>query len=274
MKRNACVFAIAAMIAGVCYGHTWVCQWTPEGWTACLGAHYTKGHIEDEPLCGVVFSLDTQAREKPEDYKQVLRAKWIGDVLGEERADGMVPGSGGLWHSLAFQRMQAIAAEVEGPPSREDGPIAGAKVTADDKEVLVDKEGVITIPAVACTTEEDSSGAILYMKSVSGGMQMHVCRLGADTGKASFKCTVGVPKAGKYELTAQVVTIHNGVGLSLSVNSSASAVDMTMPYTVGMWETCKAVELDLVKGRNTLAFTGKAGSDGVTIKDFRLTPVK
>ena len=47
-----------------------------------------------------------------------------------------------------------------------------------------------------------------------------------------------------------------------------------MPYTIGMWEETKPVEIALVKGKNMLHFTRNIPNYALTIKHFTLTPVK
>jgi hypothetical protein len=58
------------------------------------------------------------------------------------------------------------------------------------------------------------------------------------------------------------------------VNGSGQAVDMPLPYTVGMWENSEPVEIELVKGSNVLRFNREGDVKGVSIRDFTLTPVK
>jgi hypothetical protein len=47
---------------------------------------------------------------------------------------------------------------------------------------------------------------------------------------------------------------------------------MIIPYTCGLWEKTKPVEVALVQGKNTLSFSKPTTS--FAIKDFTLTPVK
>ena len=47
-----------------------------------------------------------------------------------------------------------------------------------------------------------------------------------------------------------------------------------VPYTIGMWEETKPVEIALVKGKSILHFTRNIPNYGLTIKHFTLTPVK
>jgi len=51
-------------------------------------------------------------------------------------------------------------------------------------------------------------------------------------------------------------------------------VNVTLPYTKGMWEVTKPTIVDLREGRNSLMLTCRAPNRGVSIKEFRLKPVK
>ena len=168
--------AVVALVASLCDGHTWTTQWTPEGWTTCLGAGLSEGHIGGQSVCGDVFLLDSQARKEPEAYRQVLRAEWFAEVLGEEEADGMIPGSGGFWQSVAYQQRQNIAAKAEVPALREAEPTAQIRVQAEDEKIIVAKTGVITIPVGACVRTDPDADTVLFMRGPSGGLQMHLPR--------------------------------------------------------------------------------------------------
>jgi len=271
MKRHISAIAVVVLAAGACYGHTWMTQWTPGGWTTCLGAGLSHGHIPIGEVCGEVFLLDSQAREQPEAYRRVLRAEWFAEVMGEEEADGMIPGSGGFWHSVAYRQRQDIAAGAESPTPREPTPVADLEVKAAEKEITRENEGVITIPVGSCLKTEADASTAVFMRGASGELQMHLPRQGKTPAKAAFKCVVDIGHPGKYELSARVVTIHNGVGMYLSINGRDTSIEMNMPYTGGEWKYCEPVELDLVAGLNTLVFSAKPGSNGVTIKQFTLT---
>ena len=90
----------------------------------------------------------------------------------------------------------------------------------------------------------------------------------------TFEYVIDVPKAGKYALSARVVTVNMNPHLLLTLNDVKSAIDIALPYTVGMWKASKPVEISLVKGKNTLRFTREAPNHGLTIKDFTLKPLK
>jgi hypothetical protein len=50
-------------------------------------------------------------------------------------------------------------------------------------------------------------------------------------------------------------------------------IDVELPYTLGMWEVSKPVEMELKEGRNTLMLTCKTGR-GFTMREMKLKPVK
>mgnify|MGYP001614355015 CR=1 FL=1 len=57
-------------------------------------------------------------------------------------------------------------------------------------------------------------------------------------------------------------------------NDAKQPVEASVPYTVGLWQKPKPVQVALNKGSNTLNFEIKTGSRGVTIKEFALTPTR
>jgi len=71
-----------------------------------------------------------------------------------------------------------------------------------------------------------------------------------------------------------VVTVHKDQHLLITPNDAQTAIDIAVPYTIGLWEETKPVEIALVKGRNVLHFTRNVPNYGLTIKQFTLTPVK
>ncbi|MDP7050715.1 MAG: SUMF1/EgtB/PvdO family nonheme iron enzyme [Verrucomicrobiota bacterium] len=92
--------------------------------------------------------------------------------------------------------------------------------------------------------------------------------------KSRFEYTISVPQAGKYALTAQVVTVNYDQWLKVSANEGAD-VAMPMPFTEGEWQDSKPVELTLQKGENTLRLWRDAPPQkGLAIKKFTLSPVE
>ena len=90
--------------------------------------------------------------------------------------------------------------------------------------------------------------------------------------KSLFEYTIAAPAAGKYTLSAQVVTVNYDQWLKVSANEG-SEVAMPMPFTEGEWQNSKPVTVTLVKGENTLRFWRDAPPQkGVAVKKFTLEP--
>jgi len=265
-------------------GHGAMSHWTPDGWVVCLGAWWSMAWCG--PQGGLDFLLDSQAREHPENYMQVLRAQWIGDALGEEDVSIRTYGSGGgFWDGLAFYKKQAIVkdAEIEalelagGMKLGESDELLGdekgeaIEIPEADKTIVVGKDGTITIPAAACDRPANSTDKVAFMKSWDGGTQIHYGRLGERP--ELIRYSVEVPAAAKYELVAQVATVSPKQQAILRLNRR-TLLDMPLPYTKGMWQESAPLLIDLKEGRNTLMFTCRAPNRGVTMKGFQLIPVK
>lgn len=267
-------------------GHAALAHWTPDGWVINLGAGWGGGFTKLAYGDDVNFLQVTQARKDMDQYLQTLRAHWIGDVEGETRAYGFggKNGAKGFWNGLAIVRRGQIAKETnakvlaavgedlgEANESKVKEEVKTATIADEDRKIVVSADGVITIPAAACSSPKNNTGKIRFMKSQLGGMQLHYNR----TGKAeSFEYTFDAPAAGKYKLVARVVTTSDKQTMQVSANGAAQPVDIAIPFTVGEWGTTPAVDIELVKGQNVLKFSRPEQVKGLTIKDFTLTPVK
>jgi hypothetical protein len=135
-----------------------------------------------------------------------------------------------------------------------------AEVSEADKKVAVGPNGVITIPAAAC-------GGAQILGSFGGGHQLF-------SGSGAITCDVEVPGAGNYALTARVATVQDNPQLLLTANDAKEAVEIAVPYTIGMWQQTPPAQLTLAKGKNNLRLSRPEGSRGLAIKEFTLTPVK
>jgi hypothetical protein len=185
----------------------------------------------------------------------------------------MKDGSGGWWNVLALFAKKAIVAEAKPvqlaalgqelgeaneSPATKAMAVEKATITEADKKIVMAPNGVITIPAAAC-------GGAQLVKSFLGGQQL-LC------GGGTFSCGVDVASAGKYALSARVVTVHGDLHLQLTPNNAKDSIDMVIPYTCGAWQKTEPVEVTLAQGKNVLSFSKLTNS--FTIKDFTLTPVK
>lgn len=258
--------------------HAALSHWTPKGWVVNLGAGYEHSwwDKDEAPRSGSDFLLETQARAHGAEYLKVLRARWISQVLGEEAFNDRKGVAGGFWSGIARYRTVAMASTAVGlgPLGQELGEanepkekqkVAAVTLAEDDLKVVVGKDGTITIPAVSAGKPSRNSAA---MKSFAGGMQLHC------TGGYQAEHVFEAPAAGKYLVSAQVVTVQEGHKAMLAVNDPKSPVELAIPYTLGKWQPTKPLEVTLNKGSNTLYFVLQDGSRGVTLKDFTLVPVK
>lgn len=255
-------------------GHAALSHWTPDGWVVNFGAAWRFNWWEGRP--GPDFLLETQAREHPADYRKVLRAQWVGTALGEEKVDAMRPGSGGLWHALALYQKKAIVADgrpaEKRPDPKQSAAPADASVKATDTEIVVDQDGVIDIPAVACSSPRKNTAKISFMRSFAGGSQLHYSRLGGKP--EDFEYAFEIPTAGRYALVARVVTVNTGQQLRVTANDAEVPIDLALPYTVGRWEETAPVRIDLRRGRNVIRFTCQVPNHGLSIKNLTLTPLR
>jgi hypothetical protein len=258
------------------HAHAALSHWTPKGWVVNLGAGFNHSWWDksDVPRSGSEFLLETQAREYPEDYLKVLRAQWVSRVLSEQQYNDRRGVTGGFWSNLAHYEARVIAAkavelgplgeelaEANEPEGKDTGDETAVPVAND--HVTASRTGGIIIPAAS--GDKSKGGSV--MKSFSGGTQIH-CKGGFNS-----KYVFEAPQAGKYALTARVATAQEGQRFLFAVNQSNPPIEIAVPYTIGLWQQTKPVEVTLARGNNSLQFSVKDGSRGVTVKDFTLTPV-
>lgn len=269
-------------------GHAALGRWTPDGWAAVLGAGWGTGWAPGREMAAPDFLAMTQARELGDDYLQVQRAYWIGDVNGEERKRGFNSGKNKteFWNSVALntqkqlietagkKALAAVGEELgEANESKVKYPFVSGEISDEDRKINVDGKGVITIPAAAATSPTKSTGKVLFLDSSLGGKQLHYSRNGGDK---DIVYTFDAPSAGTYALTMRVSTPAWKQNVNLIVNGKATAIEL--PHTVGMWDTTDVIKVELVKGKNTLALSRKGVKQdvavkGFTVKDFTLSPV-
>lgn len=263
-------------------GHATLVHWTPDGWVICLGATWGVGRIDGHS--DLDFLAMTQARKIEREYPQVQRAQWVGDVLGEKRSYGFHSEVSGLWNTVALYRQRAIIEKAkavalaavgtdigEANESKVKEAVKSVAVSEADRKIIVGADGVITIPAVACSTPTNSTEKIRFMKSHLGGMQLHHSRMGPPE---EWAYTFEAPADGKYAFSARVVTTSADQQLLVAANDAPTPSPVAVPFTVGMWDNTPPVELSLVKGANVLHFSRTEPMKGMSIKDFTLKPIR
>ena len=111
---------------------------------------------------------------------------------------------------------------------------------------------MITIPAAACSKPTKSTRQDPLHEERPG---RDAVALQPARAAEPFEYTFNAPAAGKYALTARVVTPSWKQHLLVAANGAKKPADIALPFTVGMWETTKPVEISLVKGSNVLCFS-------------------
>jgi hypothetical protein len=255
--------------------HAALSHWTPRGWVINLGAafQYSWWDKDGEPMSGTQFQLETRARADAADYAKVLRAQWLGRILGEPSYNERKSREGGFWNSTGHYLAMRIAStaaihESSGPEANQSGgqeekPSAEAP-SITDRQTRVDN-GVITIPAVA---HGKTTGKSAAMKSHSDGMQLR------GYGGFGTEYAFETIEAGRYELSIRVATTQDGQVFITSANQGNPPVETPVPYTKGMRQETPPVAVELAEGKNTLRFEIKKDSRCVAIKEFILRPVK
>jgi hypothetical protein len=196
--------------------------------------------------------------------------------MGEQPYNDRKGIPGGFWSRLAHYQSATLASTAvglgplgqelaEASESKDKQFASQSKVVASEQKVEVAKNGSITIPAA---TISKSSGRFAAMKSYAGGMQIHC------TGGFKADYPLDVPRAGKYSLVAKVATVQDGQKFNVGVNDAKSPMDISVPYTTGVWQETKPIEVTLGSGKNVINIALVEGSRGVTVKEFTLTPVK
>ena len=274
-------------------GHAAMNFWTPDGWVVRLGAWWSMNWCG--PQGGLDFYLDSQAREFPEQYMRVVRAQWIGDALGEEDVNLRQYGrGGGFWNGLAFYQKRVMVEDSNREQAAVDAELAALtedearllgesdeilgqseikeiEIPEEDRNIVVAKDGTITVPAVACTSPRNNNDKVTFLRSWDEGMQIHYQRLGARP--EILRYSVEAPKAGKYEVSTLVTTVSTGMNAIFRINRR-ELVDVKLPYSKGMWTRSEPQIINLREGRNSIMVTFRAPNRGVSIKQIELKPVQ
>ena len=285
-------------------GHATLGHWHPDGWQTRLGEdHWGKGArgrysaMNDSRTkaygVDIHFLASTQAREDATAFMRVKRAQWIGALVGEDAKPGLITDGGKtretskkkgteiekpiFWNDLALQEQRRIISGLATARGKSSGPASvAAKAPAATGKVTVDDKGVITIPSAACSSPTESTSAlyrggqtdlIVFVKNKAGDTHLHLSRYSKESD--TFEYTFDALKGGKYQLVASVVTPMPNQNLFATANGGA-AVEMALPYTIGMWDKTAPVEIELKAGKNILQFHGPAR---VTLGQLTLTPM-
>lgn len=282
-------------------GHSALTLWHPDGWQTKLGHDWGKSNRGFYAKMGaggggygadVNFLASSQAREDEAAFMRVKRAQWIGAVMGEPWKPGLITWSGktkgptppkpgeivkpSTWNDLGLHEQRRIIAAAEASKPRSSAtPSVATKEPAATGKASVDAKGVITLPSAACSSPAVSKRSlyrggqadlVVFLDNKAGDTLLHLSRYAKGTD--SFEYTFDAPKAGKYQLVADLATPKPNQKLFATVNGGP-AVEMALPYTIGLWGKSSPVEVELEAGGNVLRFHGPARA---TFKRFTLAP--
>lgn len=91
--------------------------------------------------------------------------------------------------------------------------------------------------------------------------------------QSNFEYTINVPRAGKYALTAHVVTMNYEQMMQVAANEDTTGTRIDLPFTLGAWQDTEPVTLNLKQGENKLKFWRTDGPQyGIAVKSFTLKP--
>ena len=282
-------------------GHSAVTLWHPSGWQTRLGHNWGKSNRGFYAKMGggggnygadVNFLRSSQAREDEIAYLKVKRAQWIASFMGEEWKPGLITWSGKghgpaplkpgavvkptTWSDIALHEQRRIITRLEAAKAKASTtPSVATKGPSATGKATVAAEGVITLPAAACSRPTESkrflykgrqADLLVFLNNKEGKTVLHMSRY-AKAGD-TFEYTFDSPKAGKYKLVANLATPMPNRKLFATTNGG-TPVEMSLPYTIGLWGKTAPVEVELKAGSNVLKFHGPARA---TFDQFTLTP--
>ncbi|RMF95596.1 MAG: hypothetical protein D6741_11515, partial [Planctomycetota bacterium] len=170
-------------------GHAALAHWTPQGWVVCLGGGWGAGWTKTRYKKDLDFLATTQARRRPQDFVKVKRARWIGDVWGEQRVYGEHDGTPAFWNAVALRTQRAVIeatkavaldplgeelGEADEPTTLEK--FIAAPVPPAAKQISYSANGTIVIPAAAHVKPGRNTSDVVAMKSFGGGLQLFLPR--------------------------------------------------------------------------------------------------
>lgn len=170
-------------------GHAALAHWTPKGWVVNLGGDWGCGWTKTHYNKDIDFLASTQARNNRKAFLMVNRARWAGDVLGEERTYGENGETPAFWNGVALRTQREIIeqaktvtlsalgadlGEANEPTVAEK--VVASPVTPADRKITYSENGVISIPAAAYSKPSGNTRDVFAMKSFGGGLQIFLPR--------------------------------------------------------------------------------------------------
>ncbi len=93
--------------------------------------------------------------------------------------------------------------------------------------------------------------------------------------KSRLEYEVTVPRAGRYALSAEVVTANYDQHLTVAANGDTAGQTLNLPFTLGSWGESDPVALELKQGLNVIRFSrSEPPQYGVAVRAFNLKPLR
>jgi hypothetical protein len=266
-------------------GHAAVSRWTPSGWAICLGADWPWSYWQGR--CGTDFKLESLAREHGGDqYITVNRLEWVANGVSEPKIDvgkGIVHPDR-FWGSLALCQKSRLAEKTGGNETqckRSEAPQAVVTLAErvlqsplENGRVTFQEDGVIVVPATACSQPKSSTTYADYQRSYLGGKQLYL----KEAGVVEYVLDA-IPETKTYKLSLRIVNVHSKQQpLLITISSFANPqqpvtiVSVDVPYTIGEWHWTDPVEVELTQGSNHITLSRETPNKGLSFKDMTFTP--
>jgi len=222
----------------------------PKGYTYDVGGEYSEYYLEATAI--------------------TLTAPDGSRTIRLNRLEGAAQVSRGLGGSLTT-RINGVERALRANPSRRLEELLRGEVRARGDGTFVVRGWAIDVET-HCGVERTLllDGIQMLSEQGSGWATQHYNRNGKHE---EFEYTFDAPAAGKYALSARVVTTSWKQHLLVAANGAEEPIDIALPFTVGMWDKTEPVEVKLVKGKNVLRFSREGEVKGLTIKDFTFKPL-
>lgn len=267
-------------------GNVAMSRWTPKGWVVNFGLPGDWEISTWNDRVGTDFRQEARARSaasEQEYYEKVMLLDCLADACKEKNKKSEEAGlvnPNKVWRSLALMQRKIFADSATEESFQRTGPaIVVGKVEKYIQEIdekapplpfEMVKDGTVTIPAASFSKAADKK----YVKAhqaFGGGTQLHLMD---GEGWVTYEIPSDIEfKKKNYMLTATICSVH-AVQQPLKLGlDGQSEIEIEIPYTVGVWEETKPVQVTM-KGVTQMKFFRKKDPlcFGLAIKSFKLTP--
>lgn len=201
-----------------------------------------------------------------------LLAQFYGESDKKLRTTGE-PDGDNLWFTLSMLQRKLISSDPKKGPTPQyfdTWPLA----MKPERQGILHSKGSIVIPAASGTIDKANASKVKVFPSFLGGQQLF---LGKD-GEIEYDVDLAVGSTATFKISLMVCTVHRiQEPLILVVSADDgdvpdTVVQVSLPYTVGMWQETEPVEADF-SARSKVTLKRQEPLFGVSITDIKLVPV-